>query len=106
MQVLQLFAELIALPQNAIRIKCYDFEWAYELCLDIIHRPVFYIEREKGEVVVVRDTTLVGGKENIIFCLKVPSHGPLALLIGVRYYFKVSVSCVRMEFRPTLGGLH
>jgi hypothetical protein len=24
---LQLFAELIALPQNAIRIKCYDFEW-------------------------------------------------------------------------------
>jgi hypothetical protein len=23
---LQLFAELIALPQNAIRIKCYDFE--------------------------------------------------------------------------------
>jgi hypothetical protein len=26
MQVLQLFAELIALPQNAICIKCYDFE--------------------------------------------------------------------------------
>jgi hypothetical protein len=26
MQILQLFAELIALPQNAIHIKCYDFE--------------------------------------------------------------------------------
>jgi hypothetical protein len=27
MQVLQLFTELIALPPNAICIKCYDFEW-------------------------------------------------------------------------------
>jgi hypothetical protein len=26
LQDLQLFAELIALPQNAIRIKCYDIE--------------------------------------------------------------------------------
>jgi hypothetical protein len=25
-KVLNLFSELIALPQNAIRIKCYDFE--------------------------------------------------------------------------------
>jgi hypothetical protein len=46
-------------------------------------------EREKGEVVVVRDTTLVGGDGNIIFCLKVPRQCPLVLLIGLRFYFKV-----------------
>jgi hypothetical protein len=46
-------------------------------------------ERERGGVVVVRDTTLVGGDGNIIFCLKVPRQCPLVLLIGVRFYFKV-----------------
>jgi hypothetical protein len=45
--------------------------------------------REKGEVVVVRDTTLVEGDGNITFCLKVPRQCPLVLLMGVRFYFKV-----------------
>jgi hypothetical protein len=40
-------------------------------------------------MVVVRDTTLVGGDENIIFCLKVPRQCPLVLLIGLGFYFKV-----------------
>jgi hypothetical protein len=40
-------------------------------------------------VVVVRDTTLVGGDGNIIFCLKVPRQCPLVLLIRVRFNFEV-----------------
>jgi hypothetical protein len=30
-----------------------------------------------------------GGDGNIIFCLKVPRHCPLVLLIGVRFYLKL-----------------
>jgi hypothetical protein len=37
----------------------------------------------------VRDTTIVGGG-NIIFCLKVPRHCPLVLLIGVRLEFRAN----------------
>jgi hypothetical protein len=43
-------------------------------------------ERESGGVVVVRDTTIVGG--NIIFGLKVPRHCPLVLLVRVRLEFR------------------
>jgi hypothetical protein len=51
-------------------------------------------EREKGERklggVVVRDTTIEGGSETIIFYLKVPRQCPLVLLIRVRLEFRVN----------------
>jgi hypothetical protein len=38
----------------------------------------------------VRDTTIEGGSEKIIFDLKVPRHCPLVLLIRVTLEFKVN----------------
>jgi hypothetical protein len=53
-------------------------------------------ERErKWGVVVVRDTTLVGGDGNIIFCLKVPRHCPLVLLVGAVYFLLHNINSVR-----------
>jgi hypothetical protein len=37
MQVFQLFTELIALPSNAIGIKCYDFEGSMNLVAILLH---------------------------------------------------------------------
>jgi hypothetical protein len=47
-------------------------------------------ERERKLGVVVRDATIEGGSETIIFDLKVPRHCPLVLLIRVRLEFRVN----------------
>jgi hypothetical protein len=59
-------------------------------------------EREGVGVVVVRDTTLVEGGGNIIFCLKVPRQCPLVLLMWVRFYFKV-IEVGRAALERNLG---
>jgi hypothetical protein len=40
----------------------------------------------------VRDTTIEGGLETIIFDLKVPRHCPLVLLIGVGLEFRINAT--------------
>jgi hypothetical protein len=55
-------------------------------------------ERERERVVmVVRDTTIVGGAGNNIFCLKVPRHCPLVLLVGVRLEFRINSTFFNFE---------
>jgi hypothetical protein len=46
--------------------------------------------------VVVRDNTIEGGWETIIFYLKVPRHCPLVLLIRVRLEFRVNSTFLYM----------
>jgi hypothetical protein len=52
-----------------------------------------FIQREREREiwrVVVRDNTIEGESETIIFDLKVPRHCPLVLLIRVRLEFRVN----------------
>jgi hypothetical protein len=46
----------------------------------------------------VRDTTTVGGGvRNNIFCLKVPRHCSLVLLIGVRLDFRINSTLIILK---------
>jgi hypothetical protein len=50
----------------------------------------FCWQRERKLGVVVRDTTVEGGRKQQFFDLKVPRHCPLVLLIRVRLEFRAN----------------
>jgi hypothetical protein len=77
--------------------------------LDIINRPVFYLEK-RGKAVrrvgIVRDTTMlgVGVKETIFAALKVPRQRRLVLVVGMKLIFRINSILILILMK--LEGLH